>query len=428
MSPEKKDPFEQLLQRQLSASLSRPPAEACPDENWMAAYLEGSPSEHFKKTFEQHLLQCNRCQSEMALLLKPGVNEAQSMPTTLRADPSPRSNLLELLFAWTRASAFRPVYAILLVSVVTGVIGYRILRDDQILQGPSMDTTESAARTSSTSPKGGQPPASPPVNDQKSQEQQPSLKSEPSMVPRRAAEGRLEAARESESMDQPRGPRTRETSSNRDSALKDSFAAEPPSSVPAESSRDANDRLGRRDAVAPQPLPAPLQKESPPASVAGRQNSQLGVKADEASAKPKNQVMPAAPLPGTHSVVGALSERKAEQDKVTTGEEARAAGAPAHKKQVLTESARQAAAFETNETTPVSRIEVGGKRFDLSEGLWRDLSILPDDARPILVGMNSPDFEKYRKELAPYHAVLSRPEDVLIKLHTRVYRIQKMPK
>jgi hypothetical protein len=39
--------------------------------------------------------------------------------------------------------------------------------------------------------------------------------------------------------------------------------------------------------------------------------------------------------------------------------------------------------------------------------------------------MNSPDFDKYRKQLAPYHPVLSRPEDVLIKLENRVYRIQK---
>jgi len=425
MSAEMKDPFEQLLKNHLSGSFSQPQAEACPDENWMAAYLEGSQSEHFKKTFEQHLLQCNRCQSEMAFLLKPGVNEAQSMPTTLRANPSPRSNLLEVLFAWTRASEFRPVYAILLVSVVTGVIGYRILRDDRILQGPSMETTESAARTNSTSPKADQPPASLTVNDQKPQERPLSLKSEPSMLPRRAAEDRLEAARESESVDQPRDLRTRETSNNRDSELKDGFAAEPPSSVPAESSRDANDRLGRRDAAAPQPLPAPLQKESLPVSVAGRENSQLGAKADEASAKPKNQVMQAAPLPGTHSVVGALSEKNTEQDKVTNAEEARAAGPRAKKQQVLAESTGQAASFEANETTPVSRIEAGGKRFDLSEGIWRDLSILPNDARPILVGMNSPDFEKYRNQLAPFHPVLSRPEDVLIKLHSRIYRIQK---
>ena len=192
-----KDPFEQILKNHLSASPARPAAEACPDENWMAAYLEGSQSENFKKTFEQHLLQCNRCQSEMALLLKTGVNEVQSMPGVLKADPSPTTNLLETLFAWTRVLAFRPVFAILLVSVVTGVIGYRILRDDRILRESSTDMTESASRTSSARAKADQPPASAPVNDQKSQEQQPSLKSEPSMVPRRAGQDRLEAARES---------------------------------------------------------------------------------------------------------------------------------------------------------------------------------------------------------------------------------------
>ena len=78
--------------------------------------------------------------------------------------------------------------------------------------------------------------------------------------------------------------------------------------------------------------------------------------------------------------------------------------------------------------TPARRIEVGGKRFDLSDGIWKDSSILPEDDKPTLVGMNSPDFEKYRKQLAPYHSVLSRPEDVLIKLQTKVYRIQKTPK
>ena len=81
MSPEKKDPFGRLLKNHLSASLSRPPAEPCPDENWMAAYLEGSQSEQFKKTFERHLLQCDRCQAEMALLLKTGLTEAQTMAT-----------------------------------------------------------------------------------------------------------------------------------------------------------------------------------------------------------------------------------------------------------------------------------------------------------------------------------------------------------
>ena len=426
MSPEKKEPFEQLLKSHLSASLSQPPAEPCPDENWMAAYLEGSQSEHFKKAFERHLLQCDRCQAEMAMLLKTSVTDAHSIPSAVTAESSPRSNPLALLFDWTRAAAFRPVFAILLVSAVTGILGYRLLRDDRILQQRSMDTSESAAGRSSASSEADQPPASPPVNDQKSQEQKPSLKSDPSPVPRRAAQDRLEAERDS--LSEPGDLRNREKSSSRDGEMKDAFAAEPPSSVPAESSRDAGAGLKRRDvAMAPQSLPEPSQKESLSAAVVDRQNSKLETKADEASAKPKNQVMPAAPLPGVRSVVGALSEGRTEQDKVATAEETRAAGA-SEKKQVLTKSARQAAAFEGNETSAVSRIEVSGKRFDLIDGVWRDSSILPNEASSTQVSVNSPEFEKVRKQLAPYQPVVSRPEDVFIKLHNRVYRIQKAPK
>src|SRR4029453_10900186 len=124
MSLEKKNPFEQLLKSHLSASLSRPPAEPCPDENWMVAYLEGSQSDHFKKTFEQHLLRCDRCQSEIALLLEAPVTEAKPSPSTLATDPRATTSLFANLFGWMRAAAFRPVFAILLVSVITGVVGY----------------------------------------------------------------------------------------------------------------------------------------------------------------------------------------------------------------------------------------------------------------------------------------------------------------
>jgi hypothetical protein len=143
MSAEKKNPFEELLKSHLSASLSRAPAEPCPDENWMAAYLEGSQNDHFTKTFEQHLLQCDRCQSEMALLLKTHETELRRIRLSPRLNRVLGSNLLTDLFGWTRAAAFRPVFAILLVSVVIGVVGYRVLRDDRVLLERSTETAES---------------------------------------------------------------------------------------------------------------------------------------------------------------------------------------------------------------------------------------------------------------------------------------------
>ena len=343
MSPEKKNPFEQLLKSHLSASLSRPPAEPCPDENWMAAYLEGSQSDHFKKTFERHLLQCDRCQSEMAFLLKTHQTEAKPMPSVLGAEPSPRSNLLALLFSWTRAATFRPVFAILLVSVVTGVVGYRLLRDDRILRERSVETAESKAPKSSARLDADNQPAAPPVTDQKSLEQKPSATSEPSLVRRQAAQDRLEAARES----QAQAGDLRSKSNSQDREMKDGFAAEPPSSAPAEPNRDAKGaKLERRDiGVSTQALPEQLQKESLSASKVGRENSELEKKADETAANARKQpIQPAAPA-GARSTLGALSARKMEQDKPANVEQAPAADAAAKKKQVLAEGKGEAGAF-----------------------------------------------------------------------------------
>ena len=420
MSPEKKSPFEQLLKSHLSGSLSRPPAEPCPDENWMVAYLEGSQSDHFQRTFEQHLLQCDRCQSEMASLLKTHETEAKPIPSVLTAEPSPRSNLLRDLLGWTRAVTFRPAFAILLVSIVTGVVGYRLLRDDRILRETSVETAESKTPKSSWT-EVEKPPASSPVNDQKSQEQQPGGTSEPSLVRRQASHDRTEEARE------PGALRNKMRLNSQDRELKDGFAAEPPSSAPAEPNRDANGRLERRDvAVSTQALPEQLQKESRSASVVGSQNSQVESKGDETAANAKTQpIQPSAPA-GARSALGALSARKMEQDKPANVEHTGAVDAAAKKKQVLGEG--KAGTVAASEAAVMSQIEAGGKRFDLRDGLWRDASILPSDPWPTVVNMVSPDFEKYRKQLTLYQPVISRPEDVLIKLHNRVYRIQKAPK
>jgi len=104
-------------------------------------------------------------------------------------------------------------------------------------------------------------------------------------------------------------------------------------------------------------------------------------------------------------------------------------GSSVKKKQVLVEGPRQAGAYAAAEADAVSQIEAGGKRFELTDNIWKDASILPDDTMPpILVLAHSPEFERRRKQLAPYQLVLSRPEDVLIKLDSRVYRIMKAPK
>jgi superfamily II RNA helicase len=132
-------------------------------------------------------------------------------------------------------------------------------------------------------------------DDHKRQEQKQSLKSESSPVRREAAQDRLERPRAPQA--QPGDLRNKSNTNNQENEMKDAFAAEPPSTVPVESNRDAVGGPKRRDMpAASQALPEPLQKESLSAVVVDRQNSQLQTKADEASAKPKNQVMPAPPF------------------------------------------------------------------------------------------------------------------------------------
>lgn len=209
--------------------------------------------------------------------------------------------------------------------------------------------------------------------------------------------------------------------------MKDTYAAEPPSTAPAESNSEAVGERERRDVIS-QPVPEPLQKESRSASVANRQSSRIQTREEEAVVQSKNQAMPAAPPPA-RPALGGLSRSKMEQDSTVDAKEDRSLGASLNKKkQVLSESPEQASAVAAAEAKAVSHIEVGGKRFDLRGRLWRDTSILPDDPQPTLVNLNSPDFERVRKQLAPYQPVISRPEDVLIKLHNQVYRVQKEPK
>lgn len=415
MSPEKKDRFDKLLKNHLSASLRQTSVDSCPDENRIAAYLEGSQTEPFKRAFERHLLQCDRCQSEMASLLRTGVMEAQSRPAV---PEKPRSDLRTLIFGWTRVTAFRPVFAILLVSVVTGVVGYQVLREKNILQ---LHPAETAQAPSLSNAPVALPDSSP------AQQQPDSPASDLPLAGRKATQDQLEAPRKSRTQPESRVSGGRMNS--QDARMKDTYAAEPPSTAPAESNREAVGERERRDVTAiSQAVPEPLQKESQSASVANRQSSRIQTREEEAVVQSKNQAMPAAPPPA-RPALGGLSRSKMEQDSAVNAKEDRSLGASLYKKkQVLSESPEQAGAVAAAEAKAVSHIEVGGKRFDLRGRLWRDASILPDDPQPTLVNLNSPDFERVRKQLAPYQPVISRPEDVLIKLHNQVYRVQKEPK
>jgi len=65
---------------------SRPPAEArrglrCPDENQLAAYVDGQLTEQQRTTFERHLSSCESCLDTIAFLAQSGEwSDSQTMP------------------------------------------------------------------------------------------------------------------------------------------------------------------------------------------------------------------------------------------------------------------------------------------------------------------------------------------------------------
>jgi hypothetical protein len=162
------------------------------------------------------------------------------------------------------------------------------------------------------------------VNDQKSREQEPSVTSEPSLVPRQAAQDRLEATRESQA--QSGDLRNKMKSNSQDREMKDGFAVEP--RRPLRLSRVATRMVGWNVVMLPCQLRLCLNNCKKSLCPLRR----LVVRIRSSRQRPMNRprmpkaqpIQPAAPA-GARSAPGALSARRMEQDKPANVEEARAA-------------------------------------------------------------------------------------------------------
>jgi hypothetical protein len=145
-----------------------------------------------------------------------------------------------------------------------------------------------------------------------------------------------------------------------------------------------------------------------------------GTSGERFSGKPQGAAVPAAPA--------AIALSKTDQERTERDDQTETASTRAkdEKKQSLEGARSQALGLAVG---PPQRIEAGGKLFELRGDLWRDSSISENgQASPVVIGLPSPEFESLRKVLGPYQPVLSRPEDVLIKLNDRIYRIKKLQK
>lgn len=433
MQRDKKDPFENVLRRHLSSQSAAAPAERCPDENWMAAYLEDSLGSGQKAKFEGHLLNCDRCQAELAAVTRTEAASPAQLPQT-EIVPDAKQGFFTLLIRWMNSAAFKPAFAVLAASLIVAWVGYRLLPRQTAWNSPTMEVAqqlpreeksleadklqlESGERSTRVVPQESLPQPAVPASEDRS---------------KREREGSSIEARLADSS-------AKNDDRARSELLKETYSAEPP--TPKEVARDTSQALrARRDNTMP-PTDTAAQKSSAqdlnkdlaagqeqvsaqgakPAQPAGEGLVVGALNRSAAQTKPAPVAAPASPA--GLSAAGAGPEKKTEQDN-----EVRAADV----KEAQSESRKQKASVDFRQvatiTTPARQIFTGGKRFELRQGVWHDLSIVTDEAlAPQELRVRTTEYESHRNALAPFQAVLARPEDVLIKLSGTVYRIRKRP-
>jgi hypothetical protein len=440
MNQDRKDSFELLLRRHLSSEvMSKGALNLCPDENVMNAYLEGTQGERFNSEFEKHLLKCSRCQEELALLLKSGVLAEESSPVQLVKTPEAKSpGIFPWFWSWMKPFAMRPAFAVLVVSLLSALIGYRLIRQHD-MSGPTTRVARSMQKENSSPlpsdlESGGLQPYSASKREAPSRE---GISDEKQNVKDPVDRNGVALESERKNAFSQSVPKKSAVRSSRDAGgvREEQYAAEPVADAvsQAERARPLNQTRSSASppAAPPQEDSKTVSKESI-SSQEGRQQQDFkttkarsedarGTSGERLSGKPQGAAVPAAPA--------AIALSKTDREKMTERDdqtETASTRAKDEKKQSLEGVRREALGLAVG---PLQRIEAGGKLFELRGDLWRDSSISENgQASPVVIGLPSREFESLRKVLGSYQPVLSRPEDVLIKLNDRIYRIKKVQK
>jgi hypothetical protein len=407
MKQNRKDPFELLLRKHLSSEGLSKRGARCPDENWMAAYLEGTQTKQRNADFEKHLLQCLRCQAELSLLLKSAGMEDESKSSTYPALPTVTSQRRWL--DRMRPLTFKPVFALVVVGFVSVFVGYRLIRDSKV-NAPAEQVAQSLSKEMSLPE---------PNRNVSSSEDLEIANQEP--VDRNSVDSR-------------KGLHSSPNDSERANAAKERPFSE-------RESKQQTDRFDKANAIEPfarnkpdeevreAPSAAPAAPASPESDLKDSSSSQdtsppilRSQSARQAPAKRPHERLSEAHSTGS---AGAVAQEKinsgarSERDQAAGGTEL----APERRKQKLAASSATAA----KGVHSPEKIEVAGKLFELRDHVWTDTAIQEDEAvQAEVIPIPSREFENRRAALTPFEAVLFRPEDVLIKLDHKVYRLIKL--
>jgi hypothetical protein len=437
MDQDSKDSFELLLRRYLSSEkLSRGLEAQCPDENWMVAYLEGTQSSQTKAEFERHLVKCIRCQGELALLLKSGamVGDLESPGLSTVSERRWRKTSFSSWFGWLTPLTFRPVFAILTIAVISAFLGYRLVQE-QKLTAPSEQVAQSLSKEAA------------PQEQEKRAEQEQGREFSTARSRSKASDQKQKnrgSANETRAFsDSAQAPistssapekSARDGERRRKDGFADQYAVEPPVVNQAEKQAEVDEIQSRARQAVPLPTsPAAPQnsaeskpKESASADDGSRQNLRAQSTAP-ALERPQAQALPQNKAGSAEADLnrGPAGLMKSDAD-MRTAQDDRAVASSAISRKRKQEQAEAKDSMRTGTYRPSPRLEAGGKFFELRDNIWRDVSIKEEDAdQPVTIVVPSSEFERLRKDLIPFEPVLSRSEDVLIKLNNRLYRLRK---
>jgi len=425
--------FEGLLRKYLKKSLKTAVAGTdCPDENTVSAYVEDRLTPSLRNDFERHASLCARCQNELSFLSKAD-RPAEATPD-LVAKEKFKSGWVEMVhsgFAWFFSLRFKPVLAILTVTLISVYVGFQLFQRESQRRERFLEVAQS----------------SPQIRN-------PSIEERPSdtlELERGAAENKAakrEALNEKVKSDQQTYLQTanreaakkvlgadnqiavQDNNASNDNDQRDSLR-QTFSPVPTERSESdkglhfAKDSLTRRQTVAGL---SPSVPATPPEAAQQRADASKTPKSlsdnERTNAAPANRPALTGGRRPTEDedAISAVKESSREKAKVRT----------------LTVGARDSGRLKQEASAPSApegsegladrkqaQLRVGGKTFELRDSVWKDLSISEnEDQAEVIIYKNSSEYEDQIKPLSAFQAVLSRSEDCKIEFQGKVYYVK----
>jgi len=414
--------FEQLLRKHLKESLERNEAANCPDENRVSAYLEGMLPQNQRTDFERHVAQCARCQDELSLLLRSDATNSVATQSKQKVKTG---------WSWFLSFRFKPVLAVLVVTIVSGYVGFELLRESR-----QRESTADVAQWLQQEHR---------VEDEKSSSPPRQQTAAPQIMPveSRTINQKLEANQESgmraakKAAGEPGAPPARGFSKDsKELSLRDSF-----SPVPTEAGEaGANARLGSKsDLLTRQNGPSGVATSAPvsqPSSSKDEEASalaprRLAAPADPTATQPRpvNRSAFIGPQPATDednsSKKNVASKESFLQKTEVRHLEADGSAASGKLKQEALVKAKASRAEGRSDEAKKRQLNVAGKTFELRNNVWTDTSIGEDaNETEIVIYKDSSDYGEQIRSLTDYRSLLVRDEDCRIKFQGKIYYIK----